>query len=212
MKELNVGKREHNKATTKLQIMETFIEAMEHHPLDKLKVEDLCKKIGISKVAFFNYFESKEQIIEYSIERWQYNLSYDRSRGILNGIDGIKHIYHSIADHKSGLNIMVTIMQHYLSHPNSDPITGTPYEYYLFNSKAYEAGSEVISLPDIMKCFLNDLGLPQDKIMPTVLNLMSGFYGVSFVMHIAGNFDDKDDARLQTKKAFDRFVEAILLD
>jgi len=46
MGELNVGKREHNKVTTKLQIMEAFIEAVEHHPLDDLKVEDLCKKIG----------------------------------------------------------------------------------------------------------------------------------------------------------------------
>lgn len=109
MKELNVGKREHNKATTKLQIMETFIEAMEHHPLDDLKVEDFCKKIGISKVTFFNYFASKEQIIEYFIARWQYNISYDLSIGVLKGIDGIKHIFHSIADHKSGLNIMVTI-------------------------------------------------------------------------------------------------------
>lgn len=40
MKEPKVGKREYNKATTKLQIMETFIEAMEHHPLDDLKVEE----------------------------------------------------------------------------------------------------------------------------------------------------------------------------
>lgn len=38
MKEVNVGKREHNKATTKLQIMKTFIEVMEHYPLDDLKV------------------------------------------------------------------------------------------------------------------------------------------------------------------------------
>lgn len=32
--------------------MEAFIEAVEHHPLDDLKVEDLCKKIGTSKVTF----------------------------------------------------------------------------------------------------------------------------------------------------------------
>lgn len=211
MKELNVGKREHNKATTKIQIMETFIEAMEHHPLDDLKVEDLCKKIGISKVTFFNYFASKEQIIEYFIARWQYNISYDLSVGAVKGIEGIKHIYHTIADHKSGLNIMVTIMQYYLSHPNIDPITVTPYEYYLFNPKAYEAGLEIMNLPDIMKCCLSDSELPQDKIMPTVLNLMSGFYGVSFIMHIAGKFPDKDTARLQTKKAYDRFVDAMLL-
>ncbi len=48
-----VGKREHKKAVTKLQIMETFLEAMEHTPLDSLRIEDLCKSIGISKVTFF---------------------------------------------------------------------------------------------------------------------------------------------------------------
>jgi hypothetical protein len=105
---------------------------------------------------------------------------------------------------------MITIMQYYLSHPNSEPITITPYEYYLFNSKAYEAGVECLNLPDIMQHLLIDLGLSQDKIMPTVLNLISGFFGVSFVLHIAGDFTDKVTARLQSKKAFDRFVDTIL--
>lgn len=210
MKKPKVGKREHNKATTKLQIMETFIKAMEDHPLDALKVEDLCQKIGISKVTFFNYFASKEQIIEYFIAQWQYDISYGISNGTLIGIDGIKHIYHSVADHKAGSNIMITIMQYYLSHPHSKPITITPYEYYLFNSKAYEAGVKCLNLPNIMKRLLNDLSLSQDKIMPTVLNLISGFFGVSFVMHITGDFTDKDTARLHSKKAFDRFVDTIL--
>ncbi|CQR74754.1 hypothetical protein SOV_07770 [Sporomusa ovata DSM 2662] len=210
MENFQIGKREHNKATTKIQIMETFIKAMEDYPLESLKVEDLCQKIGISKVTFFNYFTSKEQIIEYFIAQWRYDISYGISNGTLKGIDGIKHIYHSVADHKAGSNIMITIMQYYLKHPNSEPIIITPYEYYLFNSKAYETGVECLNLPDIMNCLLNDLSLPQDKIMPTVLNLISGFFGVSFVMHIAGDFADKDTARIQSKKAFDRFVDAIL--
>lgn len=212
MSELIVGKREHNKAALKLQIMETFISAMEYKPLDNLKVEDLCEEIGISKVTFFNYFDSKEQIIEYFIARWLYNISYDLSTGKLKGKDGIKYIYHSVTDHKSGSNIMITLMQHYLSHPNSELINITPYEYYLFNKKAYESKTQVMSLQDIMKHFLMDMDLPQEKIMPTVLNLMSGFYGVSFVMHIAGKFPDKNTERIQSKKAFDRFVGAILLD
>lgn len=33
---------------------------------------------------------------------------------------------------------------------------------------AYETGLEIINLQDIMKCFLNDLELPRDKIMPTI--------------------------------------------
>lgn len=206
----HVGKREHNKATMKLQIMETFIKAMESQPLDALRVEDLCKDIGISKVTFFNYFASKEQIIEYFIANWQYNICYVLSKGELQGIDGMKHIYHSVADHKAGPNIMITLMQYYLSHSNSESLEVTPYEYYLFNPDAYTAGVEYMSLPEIMAKLLSDFPIPKDNVMPTVLNLISGFYGVAFVIHIAGQYSDKDKKRDDLKKAYDRFVDAML--
>ncbi len=208
-----VGKREHKKAVTKLQIMETFLEAMEHTPLDSLRIEDLCKSIGISKVTFFNYFSSKEQIIEYYIYRWQYDISYMMKQGKLQGVNGIKHVYHTVSDHKAGLNIMTTLMKFYLSHHDFERMEVTPYELYLFNSEAYLQGTPFLDLPDIFQSLLHTINeprpIPQEKIRPTVLNLASGFYGVSFVMHIADTANG-EEARENLKKAYDRFVDSIL--
>jgi len=202
MKKPEVGKRDHKKAQTKIQIMNTFIKAMESQPLDKLRIEDLCKEIGISKVTFFNYFSSKEQIIEYFIYKWQYDLCYELSQNTLYGIDAVRRIFHSVSEHPAATNIMTTLMQFYLSHPNFDRMEVTPYEYYMFNEKAYEAGTPHIELPDIVSKALEQMGLPKAEIGPTVLNLISGFYGVAFVMHIAGGTD--------LNRAYDNFINSIL--
>jgi len=57
-------------------------------------------------------------------------------------------------------------------------------------------------LPDIVSKALEQMGLPKAEIGPTVLNLISGFYGVAFVMHIAGGTD--------LNRAYDNFINSIL--
>ncbi len=205
-----VGKREHNKAVTKLKIMETFVSAMAAQPLDERRIEDLCQEIGISKVTFFNYFSSKEQIIEYFIYRWQYNLCYELERDTLKGIDAIKHIYHTVADHKAGHNIMITLMQFYLSKKTHERMVITPYEYYLFNRDAFDEQIVYVELTELFAKVLRTLEIPEAQVMPTVLNLVSGFYGVAFVMHIADTATG-DTARQNLKIAYDRFVESVLI-
>ncbi len=217
-----VGKREHKKALLKINIMATFVKAMITTPLDDLRIEDLCQEIGISKVTFFNYFSSKEQIIEYFIYKWQYDLCLELSDESLKGIDAIRRIYHSVADHPAADNIMTTLMKFYLTHPEFERIQVTDYEYYLFNEKAFTRGIINKDLPEIFAEALQDHAVADCKVNILVMNLISGFYGVAFVSHImngAGNKQEKEQVKEQEqykrrnselKIAYDNFLDAIL--
>ena len=61
---IEFGKREMNKAKHRLSIMDQCIQELESKELHEVKITDICDKIGISKVTFFSYFSSKEQVIE----------------------------------------------------------------------------------------------------------------------------------------------------
>lgn len=209
IEEPQIGKREKKKAETKLKIMQTFINVMESKPLDLIKVEDLCKEIGISKVTFFNYFSSKEQVMEYFIYKWSYDLSYQLFLGELKGVEGIKKICNSTVEHPAGKNIMLALMKFYVNNQKFSPIKLSQYELYLFNNEAYKNSTPFLDLAALLTAVLKNSNISQDAIPNIVFNLITGFYGVPMLINILEKQSNNSNTQ-NIIDAYSNFIDSVL--
>lgn len=184
MLEFDIGKREKQKAQTKLKIMKTFIKAMAGHPLNDLNIEDLCKEIGISKVTFFKYFRSKEEVVEYFILLWQYDMVYDINQKHLQGKEAIRYIFDNVSDHPSGHQIMIAIISYALKSTSATHMTISPYEYYLHNEGAYSANTDILSLDQILFRALETPSRSEAERLSLTQTLIAGFYGIPVIINL----------------------------
>lgn len=63
MKEQKLNSRQLQALATKNKIYKTSIELMEKKGYENIKVEEICKKAGVSIGSFYNYFNSKNDIL-----------------------------------------------------------------------------------------------------------------------------------------------------
>ncbi len=89
--------RERKKAAMKVALVKFFLAKLTSNRYDLVRVIDLCKEAGISKVTFFNYFDSKEELLRYSFRIWCMEISYELNREGAKGIQGLLHLLDHIA-------------------------------------------------------------------------------------------------------------------
>lgn len=70
LKENEISFRDEKYARIKIAILNETLEQLKHTNFDDIMIVDLCKKIGISKRTFFNYFPLKSHIILYLLQIW----------------------------------------------------------------------------------------------------------------------------------------------
>ena len=184
-----VGVREKKKVDIKLSIMEVFICEMSNKELGELHIDKLCEKIGISKVTFFNYFSTKEQVIEYFIYKWQYDTTYELYKKNLKKEDALRYIYKSVCRSEGANHIMNALIHFFSKVSTYTPIDITEYEYYRFNSKAFLEGIVPKSIDILIKDVLTDITddiVKQEKMLSA---LLAGFYGIPLLCKIINNDD-----------------------
>lgn len=59
----NLGLRERKKLQTRKKILKYSTRLFEKHGYDNTAIGDICDRCEISKATFFNYFETKEQLL-----------------------------------------------------------------------------------------------------------------------------------------------------
>ncbi|HBS43513.1 MAG TPA: hypothetical protein DEA91_01910 [Paenibacillus sp.] len=96
--ENNLSLRERKKYQTMLSILDEFIVSLESKYFDEIHIEDICDRVRISKVTFFRYFSSKEEVLDYFVLRWCYQRSVEIDRGTFSGTEGIRHMFKTAAD------------------------------------------------------------------------------------------------------------------
>jgi len=181
MVDFEIGKREHNKVEMKLNILKAFIKAMESDNLNDIKVEEVCKSIHVSKVTFFNYFSSKEEVVEYFIQLWQFEMAYDIGEKKLSGKETILYLLENVSLHPSVKSIMSALTVFFAKIECYRPTRLSDYELFLYNKKAYELGYKSTPLYEIILKAVNQLCLKENKRDILVTNIMSGFYGIPLV-------------------------------
>lgn len=71
----NTMKREQKKLI-KQRILEVFEELAIKKPFDQVKIDTICKKVGISKVTLFKYFPTKEHLLQAWWANWCSRLKF----------------------------------------------------------------------------------------------------------------------------------------
>lgn len=180
----NVSKREHNTATLKLKILNAFLDAMSIKLLHDIPVEEVCHQVGISKVTFFNYFKTKESIIDYFIQLWQYDMAYMISEKKLEGKDALFYLFESVSQHKSAHAIIFALTAYFIKTECYIPSPITDYELYCFNSDAYVKGYRHVKFYDIIRKAVLEIEADPQLQPEMIRHVMCGFYGIPFVMKI----------------------------
>ena len=67
--------REKKRAQTKVALLNALLRRLDERDLTSIKIKDLARDAGVSEPTFFNYFVSKEHILEYFIEVWSVEVS-----------------------------------------------------------------------------------------------------------------------------------------
>lgn len=188
---IQVGKRAHNKATMKLEILTAFLKEMETAKLSELNIEEVCKKIGISKVTFFNYFGSKEEVVEYFIQLWQYEMNYELIERKLSGQNAIRFLFNNVSEHPSASSIMSALISFFLKVDCYEPTTVTDYELYIYNEQAYLKGYRSKQLYAIVSQAIREMNVGEEESRSIMNNIISGFYGIPFIINLGFGKDLK---------------------
>ena len=188
------GLRERKKAQQRIAIVATFLEALETSELGDLKIEELCARIGISKVTFFHYFSSKEQVLEYFVLTWQFRTAAALERARLVGSAALNLIFDSIAERPAALHVMNAVMLYFLKTPDPRPMAISDYEYYLVDPDAWERGVRPVGVDGLFAMAL-DARLDDPDTAANVRQLIAGLYGVPLRLKVAGDSDLKSAYR-----------------
>jgi hypothetical protein len=186
---MNFGVREKKAALLKVSILDEMIRLLKTKGLSDITVEELCFNIHTTKVTFFKNFTYKEQVLDYFVNKWLYDRSFDIHQKRYCGEEGIYKVFESICeDNLNGKNIMVSL-NHYYSKLTEKPATiePSPYEYYLFNNEAFEQQVIPLNLEQVFIHYLLDIKhIPSSKYDAIVCQLLALMYGVPIQTHIMG--------------------------
>lgn len=66
--------RERKAADTRVSLLEALLRRIDERPLADIPVKELCDEAGVSQATFFNYFESKVDLVKFFIRLWSVDM------------------------------------------------------------------------------------------------------------------------------------------
>lgn len=182
------GKRELNKAQTRLNILDAVYQLSKVINFRDLKVKSITEKCTITEMTFFNYFQKKEDILKYMMGVWALDLAALQHQEPLSGEAAIRRVFkHTAKQAKKYPRLMANFVASLLTS-EVDP-----------NPKEIEASDRFLLHPDVPELFeskipngneiimqhLGEIDLNRDP-MDTLLLLASCLYGDMIVAETAG--------------------------
>lgn len=185
--EQKLSLRERKKYQTTSSILEEFLKSLEDLSFQEIHIEDICDKVNISKVTFFRYFKTKEEVLDYFVLRWCYQRSLEIDRNAYRGLEGIHRVFQSAAEIPSAKKILVSLVHYYSKIKEGKPPFKelSEYERYVISdSSTEELQVGILSLREIMLHYLNQIKGIESKKSFYADHLITLFYGVPFQIHI----------------------------
>jgi len=183
----NLPLRERKKYQTMTNILEEFITSLEEKNFHEIVVEDICDRASISKVTFFRYFRSKEEVLDYFVLRWCYQRSIEIGNKTHKGLEGIYHVFKSAAEIPNAEKIFVALINYYskLTEKPNDIGLSEAASYVISNNLKDGVQVGILSLKEIISYYIQQLdNLTEEKKSNYTEHLLSLFYGVPFQVHI----------------------------
>lgn len=198
-----MGLRKEKAARLKLAILDTTLKLIGRRPFEDLFVEDICKRVKISKVTLFKYFPVKEDILAYYFRIWCLRRTVELREKPREGVQGVSYLFEKLGDDFDLYPGIILSLVAYLSNPKRPP---KPFplkaeeKAFLFPDVKDIQGVEIMSIEQLMeKCALE--GVFKKEFTKTSNTrdithvLMSLFFGSVVTLHLTQSSPTKQYLR-----------------
>jgi AcrR family transcriptional regulator len=90
--------RKQKAARLKILILNAALALVEKKSFQDLHVDDLCRKVKISKVTLFKYFPQKDDLLLYYFRIWCLRRAVDMRQKPKSGLPGIYYLFDKVCD------------------------------------------------------------------------------------------------------------------
>ena len=182
------GKRDLNKAKTRLNVLDAVYRLTDTSNFRDLKVKSIAEEIGITEMTFFNYFQKKEDILKYMMGIWALDLMVLQHRQPLSGEVAIRRVFaHTTQQVKKHprliANFVASLLTSDIDPMANDIEAADRFLLYPDSPELYEA--KIPSGNEILMHHLTEIDSTHDH-TDTLFRLASCFYGDIIVAHTAG--------------------------
>lgn len=183
----NFGKRELNKAQTRLNVLDAVYRLSESTNFRDLKVTLIAVEAKITEMTFFNYFQKKDDILKYMMGIWALDLVVLQHKQPLTGEEAIRRVFSHTAEkmkkHPRLLaNFVASLLTSEMAPTANDIEPADRFLLYPDVPEVYTA--KIPSGNEILMHHLTEFDPTCDH-KSTLLHLASCFYGDVFVAHTA---------------------------
>lgn len=88
-----VGLRDRKAAATRLAIARALSQRLVSRSLAEITADEIAEAAGVSRMTFFNYFPSKELVLDHIFVAWLYEEQCESERQGLRGLAAILHLF-----------------------------------------------------------------------------------------------------------------------
>ncbi len=190
-----MGLREIKKSQLKLSFLEAALELLKKEPFEKIKVLDICHRVGTSEVTFFKYFRRKEEILQFFMLVWDFKRTQRLKReGFQRGLSGLYAIFDDIAKTDNALGIMIAFVSFIASQrekPASIKLEPSDKELvvpgYIQDETEEDLDQQMARL---VREAIVDGEIRDDARIDELIKVLSGiFYGVPLITHATSGDD-----------------------
>lgn len=154
----------------------------------EMKIKEVAEKVGITEMTFFNYFQTKDDLLSCFMARWSLDQMALQLQKPLLGEAAIRRIFDTTAQQiHEHPQIMVTLISRLASLNKETPQHDIePAERYF----RYPELSDLYTMPiqsgnEMLLRHLQEINPAADH-MKTLMHLASCFYGDPLVAHTSG--------------------------
>ena len=116
-----MGLRKEKAARLKLAVLDNTLKLIGRRPFEDLFVEDICKRVKISKVTLFKYFPVKEDILAYYFRIWCLRRTVELREKPREGVQGVSYLFDKLGDDFDLYPGIILSLVAYLSNPKRPP-------------------------------------------------------------------------------------------
>ncbi len=113
--------RKEKAARLKLSVLEHTLKLVGARPFEDLYVDDICKRVKISKVTLFKYFPVKEDILSYYFRVWCLRRAVELKERSREGMQGVYFLFDKLSEAFDQHPGIILSLVAYLSNPKRPP-------------------------------------------------------------------------------------------
>lgn len=190
-----VGLRERKQALKKIEILNIVLDKIKEKPFSEISVKEIANDAMISEGTFFNYFNKKNELLDYFVILWSYQSYYlsNKEFGNTSGLKKIEHFFQCTVNNKTIGNdrIMYEVIANAAIYNSCDPFdSSTVSEAELLTAFPDLPGIEKLKIRKFTDIFIEYINLavhlgelpPDIDYMNILVFLGSIFYGIPLIL------------------------------